>query len=151
MSQLGIAIKIAVDAHEGQFDKAGKPYILHPLKVMHYTKSEDEEILAIAVLHDAVEDNKAITWQFLYEKELSDRVVAGVMSLTKMPGETYEQYKHKVKCNPDAIKVKLADLRHNSDIRRLKGVTQKDIDRVAKYQAFYLELQQYELDVKNIT
>lgn len=144
MSQLGIAIKIAVDAHEGQFDKAGKPYILHPLKVMHYTKSEDEEILAIAVLHDAVEDNKSVTWKSLYEAGLSDRVIAGVMSLTKLPGQTYEEYKHKVKCNPDAVIVKKADLRHNSDIRRLKGITEKDIARVARYQAFYLELVQHE-------
>ena len=140
MSQLGIAINIAVAAHEGQVDKAGKPYILHPLKVMHYTKSEDEEILAIAVLHDTVEDCKDVTWSSLYEAGLSDRVVAGVMSLTKLQGETYEQYKRKVKANPDAVIVKMADLRHNSDIRRIKGVTQKDIDRVAKYMAFYAEL-----------
>ena len=140
MSQLGIAIRIAVEAHDGQLDKGGNPYILHPLKVMHYCKSEDEEILAIAVLHDAVEDNKDITYEYLIRQGLSQRIILGIAALTKVPGESYEQYKDKVKANPDAVKVKKADLRHNSDIRRLKGIQQKDIDRVAKYQRFYMEL-----------
>jgi (p)ppGpp synthase/HD superfamily hydrolase len=143
MSQLAIAIRIAVEAHDGQKDKAGKPYILHPLKVMHYCKTDDEEIMAIAVLHDSVEDNKNITYRYLMEEGLSLRVIEGVAALTKLPGEDYESYKNKVKKNPDAIKVKMADLRHNSDIRRLKGITQKDIDRVVKYQQFYMELLQF--------
>lgn len=143
MSKLGTAIRIAVEAHDNQTDKAGNPYILHPLKVMHYCKTTDDEIMQIAVLHDAIEDNKRMTWQYLAEQGLSDRVIAGVMSLTKLPGETYEQYKNKVKANPDAVIVKMADLRHNSDIRRLKGITQKDIDRVVKYQEFYMELLQH--------
>ena len=143
MSQLAIAIRIAVEAHDGQKDKAGKPYILHPLKVMHYCKTDDEEIMAIAVLHDSVEDNKNITYRYLMEEGLSLRVIEGVAALTKLPGEDYESYKNKVKQNPDAIKVKMADLRHNSDIRRLKGITQKDIDRVVKYQQFYMELLQF--------
>lgn len=140
MNILDKAIKIAVDAHHGQLDKAGAPYILHPLKVMHYTKSTDPEILAIAVLHDAVEDNKSVTWKFLMDKGMTDRVIRGVMCLTKMVGETYDDYKIRVKSNPDSILVKKADLRHNSDIRRLKGVTEKDIARTAKYHQFYLEL-----------
>lgn len=140
MSYLGIAIRIAVEAHEGQFDKGGNPYILHPLKVMHYCKSEDQELLAIAVLHDSVEDNKEITYEYLIKQGLSQRIILGIAALTKVPGESYDQYKAKVKANPDAVKVKMADLRHNSDIRRLKGISQKDIDRVAKYQQFYMEL-----------
>jgi hypothetical protein len=58
-----------------------------------------------------------------------------------MPGESYDQYKERVFANPDAMKVKMADLRHNTDIRRLKGVTEKDIIRMEKYNRFYLELQ----------
>jgi (p)ppGpp synthase/HD superfamily hydrolase len=143
MSQLAIAIKIAVDAHDGQVDKAGQPYILHPLKVMHYTKSEDQEVLAIAVLHDAVEDSKTLTYKQLLEAGLSQRVVLGVMALTKVRGEDYDTYKAKVKANADAVIVKMADLRHNSDIRRLKGITEKDIARTAKYHEFYLELLQH--------
>ena len=141
MSLLSKAIKIAVDAHEGQLDKAGKPYILHPLKVMHYVKSDDEELMAIAVLHDVIEDNRQYTYEYLIQEGMTVRVVEGIMALTKLPGQTYEGYKESVKSNKDAVRVKMADLRHNSDIRRLKGVTQKDIDRTVKYHQFYLELQ----------
>jgi (p)ppGpp synthase/HD superfamily hydrolase len=138
---LSIAIQIAVEAHAGQFDKGGVPYILHPLKVMHYTKSDDEEVMAIAVLHDAVEDNRKITYSYLRERGLTERIISGIMCLTKIPGESYEEYKLKVKSNPDSILVKKGDLRHNSDIRRLKGVSDKDIERIAKYQRFFLELE----------
>lgn len=138
---LDTAISIAVEAHTGQFDKGGVPYILHPLKVMHYTKSNDIEVMCIAVLHDAVEDNKNITYSYLRERGLTERVISGIMCLTKVPGESYEEYKAKVKGNADAVIVKKADLRHNSDIRRLKGVSEKDIERIAKYQRFYLELE----------
>jgi (p)ppGpp synthase/HD superfamily hydrolase len=138
---LSVAIQIAVEAHAGQFDKGGAPYILHPLKVMHYTKSVDEEIMAIAVLHDAVEDNKNITYSYLREMGMTERVISGIKCVTKIPGESYEEYKLKVKSNPDSILVKKADLRHNSDIRRLKGVSDKDIERIAKYHRFFLELE----------
>jgi (p)ppGpp synthase/HD superfamily hydrolase len=137
---LNVAISLAVEAHAGQFDKGGNPYILHCLKVMHYVKSLDEEVLAMAVLHDAFEDNKRMTVEYFAERGITLRVIQGVISLTKMPGESYEAYKKKVKDNPDAVLVKMADLRHNSDIRRLKGVTDKDIARVAKYMQFYSEL-----------
>lgn len=140
---LNAAISLAVKAHEGQLDKGGNPYILHALKVMHYTKSVDEEILAIAVLHDAIEDNKDITVETFIEYGMTERVVRGVLALTKMPGESFNSYKIKVKGNPDAVVVKMADLRHNSDIRRLKGVTEKDIARIAKYMAFYAELKDH--------
>lgn len=136
---LSKAILIATNAHDGQFDKGGTPYILHPLKVMHYTRSTDPEILAIAVMHDVIEDTK-VTYKDLRDAGITERVIEGVRALTKVPGETYEEYKARVKMNPDARIVKMADLRHNSDIRRLKGVTQKDIARIAKYHEFYLEL-----------
>ena len=107
---------------------------------MHYTKSQDEEIQCIALGHDVIEDTKT-TWQDLYDAGMSDRVVNGICALTKMPGQTYDEYKEGVKANRDAIVVKMADLRHNTDIRRLKGVTEKDIARMAKYHTFYMELQ----------
>lgn len=132
-------IIIAVNGHAGQFDKSGMPYILHTLKVMHYLKSEDEEENCIAVGHDLFEDTK-VTAAYLREQGISERVIKGIMCLTKMPGQSYEEYKEQVKSNPDSIKVKKADLRHNSDIRRLKGVTEKDVARVVKYHAFYEEL-----------
>jgi (p)ppGpp synthase/HD superfamily hydrolase len=137
---LGKVLVLATNAHAGQFDKGGKPYILHPLKVMHYLKSDDEELQCIALLHDVIEDTKT-TWQDLRDIGCTERVIEAVSALTKMPGQSYDEYKFEVFENVDAMRVKMADLRHNTDIRRLKGVTQKDLDRLAKYNQFYIELQ----------
>lgn len=134
---LATAIKIAVTAHNGQFDKGGNAYILHPLKVMHYLKSDDQELQAIAVLHDVVEDTD-ITYQDLRLAGITERIIEGVRCLTKVKGQTLEEYLHVICGNKDAMKVKLADLRHNTDIRRLKGVTEKDIKRVEKYHKMYV-------------
>ena len=131
---------LATTRHAGQFDRGGNPYILHPLKVMYYLKSNDEELQCIALAHDLVEDTDT-TYDELRSMGFTDRVIAGIAALTKLPGESYDQYKERVKANPDAIKVKMADLRHNTDIRRLKGVTEKDLARVEKYHRFYMELQ----------
>lgn len=136
---LSAAILIATNAHAGQFDKGGVPYIMHPLKVMHYLKSDDEELMCIAVLHDVIEDTKT-TYAELIAAGMSDRVIAGVRGMTKLPGQTVQEYKDGVFANVDSMKVKLADLRHNTDIRRLKGVTEKDIQRMVKYQMFFLEI-----------
>jgi GTP diphosphokinase / guanosine-3',5'-bis(diphosphate) 3'-diphosphatase len=136
---LGGMLVLATTAHAGQFDKGGRPYILHPLRVMSFLKSDDEELQCIAIGHDIVEDTK-ITYADLRNAGMSERVVDGIKSLTKQKGETYEEYKEKVFANEDAMRVKLCDLRHNSDIRRLKGVAQKDIERMVKYHIFYLEI-----------
>jgi (p)ppGpp synthase/HD superfamily hydrolase len=140
---LNLAITTAVNAHAGQYDRGGNPYILHCLKVMHYLKSDDEELQCIAVLHDVVEDTD-ITLARLIELGFSDRVVRGVDLLTKTEGLDYEVYKMRVKSTLDTMLVKKSDLRHNSDIRRLKSktVTEKDIQRMVKYHQFYLEIQE---------
>ena len=133
---LSLALMKSTEWHFGQFDKGGNPYILHPLKVMYYLKTEDEELQCIALLHDTVEDC-GITYQQLRELGFSERVIAGVRGMTKLPGETYDEAMARISSNKDSIKVKLCDLRHNSDIRRLKGVTEKDIKRIEKYQKMY--------------
>jgi (p)ppGpp synthase/HD superfamily hydrolase len=125
---------------DGIFDKGGVPYLLHCLKVMHYTRSEDDEIQQIALGHDLVEDRKNVTYKLLREMGFSERVIDGIRCLTKVPGESEDEYLAKVMSNKDAIRVKLADLRHNSDIRRLKGVTEKDIKRIEKYHRMFLAL-----------
>lgn len=130
----------ATNQHAGQFDKGGKPYILHPLAVMNLLENQDEELQCIALGHDLVEDCK-VTYQELRER-FTERIVEGIRALTKNPGETLDDYKAKVKKNSDAVQVKIADLRHNSDIARLKGISQKDIDRMAEYHKFYIELTQ---------
>lgn len=134
---------LATNRHAGQFDRGGNPYILHPLKVMYYLKSDDEELQCIAIAHDLVEDTDT-SFAELAEMGFTTRIIEGIRALTKMPGETYDEYKIRVKTNPDAVKVKLQDLRHNSDIRRLKGVTEKDLARIEKYHRFYLELKMIE-------
>jgi guanosine-3',5'-bis(diphosphate) 3'-pyrophosphohydrolase len=135
------ALHLAVNAHHGQFDKGGKPYILHPLRVMSFLKTDDEELQCMALLHDVIEDTDT-TYLELMEAGMSTRVIEGIMALTKERGFSYDQYKDKIFKNRDAMQVKMADLRHNTDVRRLKGVAQKDIQRMAKYHAFYLELRQ---------
>lgn len=138
---LGTSLRIATNAHDGQFDKGGSPYILHPLKVMHYLKTDDEELMCIALLHDVIEDTQT-TYQELRDNGISERVIIGVAALTKLPGQTFQEYKEGVFKSVDAMKVKMADLRHNTDIRRLKGVTEKDIQRMVKYQLFYTEIKE---------
>jgi len=136
---LNTMLVIATNAHSGQFDKGGNPYILHPLKVMHYLKSDDEELMCMALGHDVIEDTN-VTYRDLRDAGISERVITGIHALTKQPGQTYDEYKECVFANPDAMLVKMADLRHNTDIRRLKGVTEKDIARMTKYHTFYMEI-----------
>lgn len=137
---LGKMLHIVTNAHDGQFDRGGQPYVLHVLKVMHYLKTTDEELQCIALGHDVIEDTKT-TYKELEDAGMSERVIEGIAALTKLPGQTLDEYKFGVFHNPDAMRVKLCDLRHNSDIRRLKGVTEKDLARMAKYHQFYVEIQ----------
>ena len=137
-------ILLATERHDGQFDKGGRPYILHPLTVMHRLRTDDEELQCIAVGHDLVEDTDT-TLDELSNMGFTLRVRHGIQCLTKsdeiIPGIDPEaNYRRKVKSNPDAVRVKIEDLRHNSDIRRLKGVTEKDVARMVRYHEFYLEL-----------
>jgi guanosine-3',5'-bis(diphosphate) 3'-pyrophosphohydrolase len=136
---LSAAIHIATNAHHGQFDKGGNPYILHPFAVMGLLDSDDEELQCVALLHDVIEDTDT-SFQDLRAAGMTDRIIQAVAALTKQRGQTYEEYKAEVFKNPDAMAVKLADLTHNTDVRRLKGVGEKDIQRMARYHTFYLEI-----------
>lgn len=127
--------------HAGQYDKGGNPYALHPLAVMNILGSNDEERQCIALGHDLIEDTK-LTYHDLREAGMTERIIDGIRRMTKQPGQTLEEYKVAIFGSIDSMLVKAADLTHNSDIRRLKGVTEKDITRMAKYHTFYLEIQQ---------
>jgi guanosine-3',5'-bis(diphosphate) 3'-pyrophosphohydrolase len=140
--QLSMAIALAATRHAGQFDKGGKPYILHTLKVMHYLKTEDLELMAAAVMHDIIEDTDT-TYEELREMGFSERVIAAVRGMTKIKGQTPAEYLAQVLSNIDSALIKLADLRHNSDIRRLKGATEKDIKRIEKYQRMFTTIKEY--------
>lgn len=140
---LNMMIVAATNGHKDQYDRGGKPYILHVLAVMYLLNSDDEELQCIAVGHDLIEDTN-MTYKELGDMGFSQRVINGIRCLTKVPGETQEEYMEKVKSNLDAVRVKMADLTHNSDIRRLKGVRDKDIERMVKYHKMYLELDAFE-------
>lgn len=133
---LNSALLLASVAHDGQFDKAGKPYLLHVLRVFQNLESDDEELNCIAVLHDVIEDTKT-TYAQLREVGLTERVIDGVKLLTKVPGQTEEEYLEGILSSVDAMLVKLADLTDNMDLRRLKGVTDKDMKRINKYVLMY--------------
>ena len=138
---LSNAFVLAATKHAGQFDTGGNPYFMHVSKVMHYLKSDDMELMAVAILHDVVEDTD-VTFSQLAEMGFSDRIVTAVRLLTKMPGQTVREYIDGIKTNIDAVRVKLCDLRHNTDVRRLKGITEKDFDRMQKYHKIYMELKE---------
>lgn len=137
---IGKFIVFATNAHAGQFDKAGKPYILHVLTVLHGVMNEDEEIQCIAVGHDLFEDTRT-TVEDLLHLGATQRIIEGILALTKQNGESYSTYKKKVLGNRDAMIVKQRDLKHNSDITRLKGITEKDVARMGKYMTFYTEIE----------
>lgn len=139
--QLAKMIALAATKHEGQLDRGGMPYILHVMKVMHYLRTEDLELMQMAVGHDLIEDTD-VTYAELRAMGTSERVIDGIRRLTKVPGQTAEEYKNGIKESYDAIRVKMADLRHNSDIRRLKGVTEKDLKRIEKYHKMWLEFKE---------
>jgi (p)ppGpp synthase/HD superfamily hydrolase len=135
---LSKAIALAANKHVGQHDKGGYPYIMHVIQVMTNTSkyTDDFEVLQIAALHDVVEDTKT-TFAELKAAGFSDRVIAGVRALTKLPGQTNEEYMEIISQNIDAVIVKLSDIEHNSLITRMKGISPKDFERILKYQTMY--------------
>ena len=139
--QLNKMLVLGANKFDGKYDRGGVPYVMHLLKVMHYTKTDDEDRNIIALGHDLVEDTD-VTYHDLREAGFNERVIEGIRAMTKVPGETNDEYMTRIMANPDAIHVKLADLRHNSDIRRLKGVSAKDVARLEKYHRMYLILQE---------
>ncbi len=124
------AMKVCFEAHKEQKDKAGLPYVFHPFHLAE--QMEDETTAAIALLHDAVEDSP-LTFKDLEDMGFPERVIAGVKLMTHDPAVPYMDYVRRIRENPDARAVKLADLRHNSDLARIDHVTQKDLDRIEKY------------------
>ena len=137
VSSLEHAIEIAVNAHKGQLDKANKPYILHPLRLMMKMITENEMIAA--VLHDVVEDTDW-TIEKLANEGFNKEVLFAVSLLTHDKKEPYHKYIDKLKQNPIAVKVKIADLEDNLDIKRIAHPTAKDYFRLAHYVKYYNEL-----------
>lgn len=136
--QLDKAIAIASQTHFGQFDRGGRPYILHPLHLMNQFMF-DPELAAIAVLHDVIEDSSLNIEYFKLER-YSQRVIDALDLLTHKDGDSYEEYIAKISTNYDAIRVKRKDIEHNSDVTRLKRVKDNDLKRIEKYHKAFLQL-----------
>lgn len=129
-TSLVTAITIANNAHAGQTDKIGLPYILHPLAVMESVDSLDAK--AVAVLHDVLEDT-AITLSVLQVfPELPEHVLSAVEAMTHRKGETNLDYWGRVKVNPLALEVKLADIAHNTSPKRMKHLDEVTRTRLEK-------------------
>jgi (p)ppGpp synthase/HD superfamily hydrolase len=131
------AIKLAIEKHHGQTDKAGEPYILHPLRVMAQMQTEAEQI--VAVLHDVVEDSD-VTLETLRGMGYSEEVVTAIDHLSRRKNESYEQFIQRIKPHPLAVRVKLADLRDNMDIRRNATLDEKALKRFKRYRNAWFEL-----------
>jgi (p)ppGpp synthase/HD superfamily hydrolase len=133
---LGTAIALTAKCFETEVDKGENPYMLHCLFVMNNVDQKDSELMQAAVMHDVIEDTD-YTLDDLREFGFSERTIAAVDGVTRRKiGSTLEAYDDFIiRCseNEDSVKIKLADLRHNSDITRLKGLREKDFERLKKY------------------
>ncbi len=128
------AIEIAVEAHRGQLDKAGKIYILHPIRVMLRGRNETEMI--VGILHDVVEDTP-VTLDMLRLEGFSEEILEAVSCITKEQEEDYGHFIDRVLTNPLAAQVKLYDIEDNLNRDRIPYPTPKDEARFAKYEAYH--------------
>lgn len=124
------ALKLCFDAHKNQVDKSGIPYVFHPFHLAE--QMETEETIIVALLHDIIEDTE-YTIEDLIKEGFDKTVVDAVALMTHADGVDYMQYIAAIKQNPIAKAVKLADLRHNSNISRLDVIDEKAYERRKKY------------------
>ena len=134
MNQLRKALELAYEKHKNQVDKAGKPYFLHPVMVALNDGLEEKEKI-VAILHDIIEDTD-ITEKDLLDIGFDDDIVEAVVLLTRDKNMTYYDYIRKIKYSNNTLAywVKMADLEDNMDLSRLKNATDKDKERVKRYQ-----------------
>ena len=126
------ALKLCFEAHKEQIDKSGMPYVFHPFHLAE--QMQDEESTIVALLHDVVEDTD-YTLDDLSKMGFDDSVLTAINLMTHEDGVPYMDYVEQIKTNPIAKIVKLADLRHNSDMTRLDVVTPRNQERAEKYLA----------------
>ena len=124
------AIKIAFEAHAGQLDRSGLPYVLHPIHVAEQMK--DEDTCVVALLHDVIEDTD-MTLEDLRTYGFTEAQLEGVRLMTRLEDEDYFDYVRNLKDNPIARVVKIEDLKHNSDKARISVMTDDDQKRLEKY------------------
>lgn len=132
------ALIIAASAHDKQRDRGKYFYIMHPLEIA--TKFKAPNVIAVAILHDVIEDNDIWTLQDLIDVGFSVTITKAVEALTRREHEVYVDYIKRVGGNPIARDVKLEDLKHNMDVLRLPYLTEKELNLIKKYQEAYAEL-----------
>ena len=125
-----IALKLCFEAHKDQIDKSGMPYVFHPFHLAE--QMADENTTIVALLHDVIEDTE-YTLDDLRKFGFAEDVLSAISLMTHADDVTYMEYVAKIKTNPIAKAVKLADLKHNSDLSRLDRITQTDEERAKKY------------------
>ncbi len=124
------ALKLCFDAHKDQKDKSGMPYVFHPFHLAE--QMETEETTIVALLHDVIEDTD-YTIKDLTEMGFEENVIAAISLMTHNPDVEYMEYVGAIKNNQIAKAVKIADLKHNSDLSRLDFVDEKALKRREKY------------------
>ncbi|MEZ4701242.1 MAG: hypothetical protein R2834_12970 [Rhodothermales bacterium] len=129
--QIERALQRALDAHLGQRDRAGAPYILHPLHLM-FQCLDDPDAMVVALLHDTVEDSP-LTLDDLRVDGFPSHIVEAVDAMTRRPHESYEAFVARAGGDPLARRVKQVDIEHNLDLRRLDELGPKDIERLQRY------------------
>lgn len=135
MNQLvRLAHEICATAHQGQSDKAGMPYHLHPERVAARCATDAERI--VALLHDTIEDTD-VSPDYLLSRGFPQYIVDAILSVTKRDGETYEDFVARAKQNPIGRMVKVHDLEDNMDIRRLDVISDESVNRLRKYLKAY--------------
>jgi len=130
MKLIETSLQIALRAYAGKTDKAGREYILHPLRVMAKMKTDLE--MSAALLHDVIEDSD-ITAKQLLEEGIPAEVVEAVQYLTRNENEDYQEFVSRAKKNSLAAKVKIADIEDNIDVLRLTSLDEYDLARIQKY------------------
>ncbi len=141
---LGIAIDIASSIFRSKYDKGGRPYILHCLWVMDKVRHLGDNYMIAAVLHDVIEDSQYWDLERMKAAGFNQEVLDALELLTHDKETPYQEYIQRLAINKIAREVKLRDLEHNSKITRLKGVTDKDIERMEKYHRAYTFLKNYD-------
>lgn len=132
------AMKLCFEAHKDQTDKSGMPYVFHPFHLAE--QMTDEETTVAALLHDVVEDT-AYTLEDLRVMGFPESVLAAIGLMTHDDGTSYLEYVARLKGNPIARTVKLADLVHNSDLSRLNVIDAKALERIETYRKAIVLLQ----------
>ena len=125
------ALKLCFEAHKEQKDKSGMPYVFHPFHLAE--QMTDEATTVVALLHDVVEDTNT-TFEDLEKQGFDEEIISALRLLTHNDDTPYMDYVAEIKNNKIATAVKLADLRHNSDLTRLDVVDEKALKRKEKYE-----------------